>query len=376
MKNARIFQVHRSAHTPLLFLLICLMAGCTKTETKPGDPDKYWQKASLPNTPRKLGAAGLLADGRVLLTGGNVIGTPPGTFINAPTEIYDPATDKWTTVSQSTIDGEELIRLKSGKMVLLDRSSSIIKVFDPSTKKWISPGTIVGQQGDYNTMSGACELENGNVVFVGSSSIAVWDQKNSLVSHSLNSGSESARFATVHQLPGTDRFIIFGNSYYQGAGIIYELDAKAGNAPRQVGAPVGGLSGIMMRSELAGGGKLLFVGGYSGAMVGNNPVPPTIFNPTAGTFIQAEPLVGNTISKKIVTGTDQAGNVWFNNNYVERYKFDLATQKVVSGNPSIPRVPSPFPEDDGFVEPLVRSYVFLSDGRLMVIGGDQSWISK
>ena len=358
---------------PLLFLLICLMAGCTKTETKPGDPanefEKYWQKASLPTMPRSAGAVGLLADGRVLLA----CGTPPAGTAWATTEIYDPATDKWTVASTvSPQYGEEFVRLKSGKMVLLSRSSSIVQVFDPAKKGWMSPGTMSGQQGDRNTVSGACELQNGKVVLVGMSSIAVWDQNTSFVSYKQSNGSGALDFSTVHQLPGTSQFIVFGNTYYQGQGVIYELDPNAGNAPKAISVALP-LSGLMMKSVEVSASQVFLAGGSIGTDVRNNPVPPHLFNTADKTFTR----LMNSISGRVVVGKDPAGNVWFTDNYLSRYRFEAATQKVVPVTipGSTQPVPSPFP-DGNFAMLGGNGTVFLSDGRLMAFTMDQAWITK
>ncbi len=365
MKNVQSFRVHRAMPASLLFLLICLMAGCTKTETKPDDPasniDKYWQKASLPPMP-----VGSTVDGRVLVACGPAY---------TSTQIYDPATDKWTVASSVSPEyGEDFIRLKSGKMVLLSRGSSIVQVYDPA-KGWMSPGTMSGQAGDRNTVSGACELQNGRVVLVGMSSIAVWDQNKSFIVYKMNYGSGAFDYATVHQLPGTNQFVIFGNALYEGQGIIYELDIVAGNRPKEV-SDVLPISGITLKSVETNSGLIFLAGGSKGTNFRNGPLAPHLFNPADKTFtsLGKNLSVGNPGGGTTV-GKDQAGNVWFTDDYIRRYRVDAATQKVteVTQDATLP-TPSPFGTSD--IRVTGARIVFLNDGRLMAFNDQQAWITK
>ncbi len=370
--------------TLFLILFFCAgLVGCKKAseEVKPDDannPDNFWRKITPPNTPRISGIMGQLADGRLILSSGLKRGA---TTASESTEIYDPATDKWTTVSATSPEcsAGQFFRLKNGKMILLNYSSAIVQVFDPATNKWTSPGQHGGQAGDWNTVSGACELENGNVILVGRSSLTVWDQKSSFVTYSMNSGSSSLRFATVHQLPGTNQFIVFGNVQYNGLGRIYELDADAGNAPKPVSDQILNFAGIKMQSEQIGN-QLVFMGGSNGTNVGNSANSPTVFNSTDKTYTRLIEADGTSFGVSSIPNfitKDASGKIWFADDRLYRYYIDPATQKVhpvLNTLDETKAVPMPFKGD--FLTAEAAGAGLLKDGNLLLFYNNEAWITK
>ncbi|QHT69861.1 hypothetical protein GXP67_26045 [Rhodocytophaga rosea] len=367
---AKIFAVA----TLLGCLISCTQEVATPTD-KSGEVTAFWQKAAMPNQPRNEGIVGLLADGRVILTGGYLSNGSSSSSLS--TEVYDPVTDTWTIVSDKSPEGSPsgFFRLKNGHMILFNRSSAIVNVFDPVKNHFYSIGQHGGLIGDWLTVSGACELSNGKVIIVGRSSLTVWDQQQSFKTFSLNSGTSSVRFGTVHQLPNSNQFMILGNSYYQGKAIIYELNSSGQNEPIQLGNPFN-IAGINTQSAATGNGKLLLMGGSLGTTVNNGAIPPTLFNPANNSLTKVMNTEGGftafSMGMQTVIGTDEVGNIWFTDERLQRYKFDLASEKVVlMGNPfdSTKVVPSPFTE-------TYISSIILKDGRTLAFDKDQAWISK
>ena len=114
------------------------------------------------NEARANHAASLMADGRVLVTGGS---DKSGNGAKSA-EIYDPKSGEWTVTSPmkevryrhtstSMADGRVLI---AGSI-----SSEVIEIFDPATELWTSTGSMGAERYNHS----ATRMFDGSILVVG-----------------------------------------------------------------------------------------------------------------------------------------------------------------------------------------------------------------
>lgn len=97
-----------------------------------------WRATGSMHVGRVDAAAALLADGRVLIMGGNTGGFPTTGLTNA--ELYDPSTETWTTTS-SMAEGryaQIAIRLLDGTVLVMGGSGTSVLV-DEATGAYVAP---------------------------------------------------------------------------------------------------------------------------------------------------------------------------------------------------------------------------------------------
>ncbi len=129
-----------------------------------------------------------LTDGRVLVIGGqatlNEDGPPRGGGISPTTEIYDPATDRWTQgVSLGTPRAYHSATLLSDGRVLIvggltataaestPTPLATTELYDPRTNSW-SPGGVLATG---RALHAAVRLPNGEVIAIGGNTSAVYN---------------------------------------------------------------------------------------------------------------------------------------------------------------------------------------------------------
>jgi WD40 repeat protein len=117
------------------------------------------------STRRYKHAATLLADGRVLITGGSDDRDWGNMYDTA--EIYDPATHRFTPTSKMLSKRFKLphatVLLKNGK-VLVAGGSNVVEVFDSTQKKFLPVNGKLSEPSYYGT---ATLLKDGKVLIVG-----------------------------------------------------------------------------------------------------------------------------------------------------------------------------------------------------------------
>jgi hypothetical protein len=129
----------------LLLILIVLIAGFRRVEAATGYMS--WSSASSMSTGRYYHTATLLNDGRVLVVGGYVGSTGFGHSLQTA-DIYDPATNTWSaTGSMGTVRwGHTATLLADGRVLisggLIDGVNSLAsaEIYDPATSSWSSTG--------------------------------------------------------------------------------------------------------------------------------------------------------------------------------------------------------------------------------------------
>ena len=123
-----------------------------------GQASGTWAATGTLNLPRIGHTATLLANGQVLVAGGE---DTSGHLI-AAAELYNPATGRWTaTTNMPTGHSSPAILLASGK-VLVAGSGGV--VYDPSTAQWTATGSFYYSGG---TSGSAVLLPNGDALLYG-----------------------------------------------------------------------------------------------------------------------------------------------------------------------------------------------------------------
>jgi N-acetylneuraminic acid mutarotase len=108
-----------------------------------------WTQTGSLSTGRTLHSATLLADGRVLVVGGQTLGPPFQTFASA--ELYNPTTGTWS-ITGSLATGREnhfALRLQNGRVLVgggrsIEQSTALssVELYDPTTGVWTATGSM------------------------------------------------------------------------------------------------------------------------------------------------------------------------------------------------------------------------------------------
>jgi N-acetylneuraminic acid mutarotase len=133
-----------------------------------------WSQAASMAEGRGGHTATLLADGSVLVIGGErpVPGAEPDTFVPAPivsAEVYDPAGDKWFSAApmSEARTGHTATLLPDGRVLVVGGRGgqvlSSVEVYDPSTRRWSAARPMGKDRFDHT----ATLLDDGRVLIVG-----------------------------------------------------------------------------------------------------------------------------------------------------------------------------------------------------------------
>lgn len=149
-----------------------------------GDSEVYdpasdrWTPTNPLNTARQ-GATTMLADGRVLLSGGSIIVDYiwgfPITDCNLATEIYSPTTNSWSLAGNMVVGrtGHAAVRLPDGKVLAVGASNTCgggeqsAELFDPTTGVW----TATDSTFTHRSVPTAVLTSNGAVMLPGGSGL-------------------------------------------------------------------------------------------------------------------------------------------------------------------------------------------------------------
>ncbi|MFD9692917.1 Kelch repeat-containing protein, partial [Kitasatospora sp. NPDC059088] len=143
-----------------------------------------WTPTGSLLTARKGHQATLLADGRVLVTGGDPAAGPvtdPGGYDPhslATAEVYDPATGTWTALGPMPGGrrGHRCLALRSGLVLLIGGTGGPafaaghrnVTVLDPALGTWTATGPLATGRSDF----AAVELADGRVLVAGGTALA------------------------------------------------------------------------------------------------------------------------------------------------------------------------------------------------------------
>ncbi|MER7772294.1 DUF6603 domain-containing protein [Kitasatospora sp. NPDC096140] len=139
-----------------------------------------WTPTGSLLTARKGHQATLLADGRVLVTGGDAVAGPDGHDPRslATAEVYDPATGTWTALGPMPGGrrAHRCLALRSGLVLLVggtggpagEAGHRSVTVLDPALGTWTATGHLATGRSDF----AAVELTDGRVLVAGGTALA------------------------------------------------------------------------------------------------------------------------------------------------------------------------------------------------------------
>jgi len=140
------------------------------------DPDTGTWSATGSMIEGRLGhQATLLADGRVLVTGGGGDGVSPG----LSAELYDPISGTWTETGSMIEAGGIATLLLDGTVLLLGNGSdgTSAQLYDPSGETWTATGSMTGSNWRTATLllDGRVLVTNGDGTETGPGSAELYD---------------------------------------------------------------------------------------------------------------------------------------------------------------------------------------------------------
>jgi hypothetical protein len=123
------------------------------------------QLASLEYAPY-ASASAVLADGRVLIEGGEYTGIKFNFTLTNQGAIYDPTSNRWTAVEPpenvNYIGDSPTVVLPNGRLLLGPKLTEQVTELDPKTMKWININAT--GKSDFNAEEGWTLLPNGSVI--------------------------------------------------------------------------------------------------------------------------------------------------------------------------------------------------------------------
>jgi len=127
----------------------------------------WTQLASLPvEYSPYASASAVLADGRVIVIGGEYSGPSSAFTLTNEGAIYDPRSDAWTPIAPPSgfayIGDSPSVVLPDGRFILGDKLTKKMSAFDPKTMHWTN--LEVEGKGDFNAEEGWTLLPNGTVL--------------------------------------------------------------------------------------------------------------------------------------------------------------------------------------------------------------------
>jgi hypothetical protein len=116
--------------------------------------------------PRNMGAASILLDGRVLVTGG--YGSLPSEFETpsamSSAAIYDPYQDRWYTAPSMTFARARhaMVTLSDGRVAVIGgmgfQALASIEIYDPVSNSWSSGGTLSQPRYDHAAVANGDQI--------------------------------------------------------------------------------------------------------------------------------------------------------------------------------------------------------------------------
>jgi len=279
-------------------------------------PDRWAPTGSL-NAPREGFAAVRLADGRVLVTGGETgYLADAGVQPYSSTKLYDPATGRWTSTGllHTARYAPAAARLADGRVLVAGGTYDVeplatAEIWDPATGKWASTGRLVAPRSGGTALT----LSDGRVLLSGgrrtgpdgqdgpADTIEVWEPRTGAWSvagqgpptadpMSLLLGDGTVLFAG-----GTDRTTatFYPRDPLSGA---WRFDADGGRLTAVAPMPAPRADGVAV---LLADGRVLVAGGADGGVDTNGGMAPVvprlttsaaIYDPATDRWTETTPL--------------------------------------------------------------------------------------
>ena len=222
-----------------------------------------WQPVAAMGEERYFHTSTLLADGRVLVTGGY-------SWVNgalSSAELYDPTTGTWR-LTQTPMNvgrwGHTATLLNDGKVLVTGSNTNSAEIFDPATESW----TLISSMSAGRTVHAATLLADGRVLVAGgylNATAEIYDHAAGTWTPTGGLSENRARH-TATLMPGGKVLAAGGGYAGQTATATAEVYDPATGTWTVTTAPMSAARGEATGTLLADG-KILMAGGYT-----NSPV--------------------------------------------------------------------------------------------------------
>ncbi len=353
-------STHRSSHTAtLLHSGKVLIAGGAdssglKASAELYDPstDSFTETGSL-SSPRLGHTATLLASGKVLIAGGQ--SDQSGEERMASAELYDPATGSFKSTGSLLHPraGHTATLLADGKVLITGGTSAYTpadltsaELYDPDTGAFKPTGSMtVARTGQTATL-----LSSGKVLFAGGygqdGSVASAELYDPAAGSFSSTGSMSSpRWAHTATLLASGKVLIVGGTTYNTEGQ-YLASAELYDPATGSFSPTGSMPGprTMHTATLLASGKVLIAGGL-GDPFGPDLASAELYDPATGSFSPTGSMTlvrsGYTATllqsgQVLIAGGDSSGAVA----WAELYVAPSANQPMPTGSPEASASPT------------------------------------
>ena len=278
--------------------------------------------------PRNWHTATLLEDGRVLIVGGEV----DGGIQNAPAEVFDPATSSFRAIDPPNHARlyHVATRLKDGRVLLTggygDARPAVAEVFDPRTERFTDVAALHFGRTDHSATS----LEDGRVLIVGGNGL-----------------NERGWISEEDPLASAELFDPATNAITETGPLTTERSQH---------------TAVLLRD-----GTVLIAGGFN---TDGSPSTTELYNPATGKFTRGGDMldrIGNATGALLPDGQVLVAG-------------EIAALERFDPNPVGTAAALPGPRNDGLagivtaidppsVERRSHTATLLTDGRVLVVGG-------
>ena len=248
-----------------------------------------WRRIETLTVPRAYRSATLLVDGRVLIAGG-VLDPFHGDGATALAFIWDPIRETSTQTGSmlATRALHSATRLADGSVLLIggnfvpgtltEEPVSSAEIWDPETGTFSAVASLSGVRGT------AITLGDGRVLVVGDSGAVLWDPRNESV---VDAGSFSEpRMAYTATLLADGRVLIVGGNRYVSPNVPPEaaLEVELWDPATLSFSVAGSLSGVRSEHTTTAlpDGRAVIIGGAFGAFGGAPIQPIVVWEPARG----------------------------------------------------------------------------------------------
>jgi LysM repeat protein len=331
------------------------------------------------NATRQQASATLLKDGRVLVVGGNDVGTATNLATVPSAEIYDPATGKFTMTGSPHVTGLPVVSalLKNGRVLFIgcDAASSsnvcaptYAEVYDPSTGLFSSIGPMPGSC----TFCTATLLNDGRVLIARGGD--QFPQPSLLFDPSTNTfattGSETTtRINQTATLLSDGRVLIAGG--FDGTLANTLATAELYDPKTGTFSPTGSMTTARVsQATLLADGRVLIAGGTSAANVVTGKeilASAELYDPRTGTF--------SPTGSMATARTGQTANLLSDGRVLIAgggNSTDITSVSLASAELYDPRTGTFSPTGSMATARFSATATLLSDGRVLIAGGRDS----